>query len=92
MAISVSIEGLSCTVEKLPSGAIMVRHQTEQFSPMHGPGTAGDYWYTVHPCQQQQYEFWNSQLPPQERATPEGVLADRPWWSSTAGERATLRE
>lgn len=93
MSVTVTIEGTACTVQKLASGVIRVSHPTPQWNAMHGVGTGGEYWYLVHPCQPQQYEFWNGQLPPGERAMPEGGSKEaRPWWSSGTGERANLRE
>lgn len=92
MATTVSIDGISHSIEKLATGVIRVSHPVPQLNPMHGPATGGECWYDVHPCQRHQYEFWNAQLPVQEQAIPEGMAEARPWWSLPAGERANLRE
>lgn len=87
------IEGVTCTIEKLPGGLIKVQHASPQFNALHGPGTNGEYWYVVHPCQRHQYEALNAFLPPQERtAVVEVAPEERPWWSLCAGERANLKE
>jgi len=93
LATQVNLEGIACTIEKLPSGIIRVVHPQPQINAMHGLDTGGAHSFDVYPCQRHQYDFWNGQLPPQERAMPPGAaMQERPWWSSGAGERATLRE
>lgn len=93
MPTQVNYEGIACTIEKMPSGIIRVVHPQPQMNAMHGPDTCGAYSFDVHPCQRHQYDFWNGQLPPVERAAlPNPPIEERPWWSSGAGERATLRE
>ena len=93
MPTIVKVDGAECTIESLPNGLIRVSHRGQQMNPLHGPDTCGECSYLVHPCQRNQYEFWMSQFPPQERLALEGrPPAERPWWSSGAGERANLRE
>lgn len=94
MPARIKIESTECMIQKLPTGEILVTHVGQQINSMHGKDTAGEISYRVHPCQRNQYDFLLSQLPPAERAELETLNANRekPWWSSSAGERASLRE
>lgn len=93
MPAQLTIDGVVHTLEKLDSGYIRVSYVSPQFNPMHGPGTAGEMYFLVHPCQRNQYEYFNSSLPASERALPSGVsIDDRPWWSAGAGQGESLRE
>jgi hypothetical protein len=95
MPTTVNIDGVSCTIQKLPDQTIQVSFAGAQFNSMHGPDTDGNCSYRVHPCQRNQYEFLNAQLNPAERETlsaKEGAAPERPWWSMGTGERAGVRE
>ena len=91
MPITTEIEGVACTLEKLPDGRIRVMHASWPVNPMHGPGTDGDVMYLVHPAQTQQYQHLNSLLPPGERATSKEAIENRPWWSYAGGPKETER-
>ena len=93
MLVNAEVDGIKCTVEKLPDGTIRVQHASGQFNPMQGPGTGGMVMYIVHPVQRNQYERLNALLPHTEQGFQTGAQPDhRPWWSLPAGERANLRE
>lgn len=86
MPASVEVDGVECRVERLADGSIRISHEHPQSNPMQGLGTDYPHVYQVHPCQRHQFEFWNRQLPPAERAAIEPVKeSDRPWWSSASG-------
>lgn len=93
MPTSAMIEGISCTIEKLPDGRIRVRHASAAFNPMHGADTGGLVEYFVHACQRNQFHLLNSHLPEGEQAQPESATADKPpWWSLSEGERGGMKE
>ena len=93
MPAKIILQGEPCTIEKLGNGNIRVTQGGWQFNPLIGPGTQGEVWYEVHPCQRQQYDVLNTQLPAQEQEMPPGFnVDDKPWWSLGAGERAGLRD
>jgi hypothetical protein len=93
MAASVVIEGVPYDVEKLQNGSIRVSFPSPPFNAMHGPDTDVPYSYVVHPCQRHQFDFWNAQLPPGERATIEPRKDEnRPWWSFGSGHSGGSRE
>jgi hypothetical protein len=88
VAVTVTIDGVAYTIEKLPSGNIRVTHPSGQVNPMQGPGTDGVHSFEVHPCQSSWYARWNDHLPPAERG-PAGPGRDgeKPWWSSKSWDR-----
>jgi hypothetical protein len=93
MATQVTLDGVTCSIQKLPDGLIKVEHASTQFNALHGAGTGGQVSFVVHPCQRHQYEVLNGHLPPQERtAVVQLGPGERPWWSLGAGERANLKE
>jgi hypothetical protein len=92
MPITTTIDGVPCTLEKLPDGAIRVSHESHPVNPMHGPGTGGEVWYLVHPVQRNQYEHLNSLLPPDERGRPARSGEERPWWSYVPGKKGQDRD
>ena len=83
-----TIDGVRCTLEKLPDGCIRVTHESQQLNAMQGRATAGEVMYLVHPAQRNQYEFINGLLPTEQRGGPEGEGADaKPWWSYTGAAK-----
>jgi hypothetical protein len=81
MSAQVTTDGVEHQIEKRSDGVIRVSHSGGQFNALNGPDTGGEHFYLVHPCQRQQYEFWNQQLPPLERASPDAVAgAVRAGW------------
>ena len=77
----VTIDGVECALDKLPDGSLRVTHESQQVNPMHGPGTAGEIMYIVHPAQRQHFEFLNNLLPKDMQAAPSASIDNRPWWS-----------
>lgn len=93
MPATINIDGVSVTVRKLGNGRIHVSSPSPQTNACHGPGTNGECWHEVFPCQKHQYDYWNQMLPAEERPAPPGVdLTIMPWWSAEAGERGGLRD
>ena len=87
MPTTTDIDGIRCTLEKLPDGTIRVSHESAAINPMHGPGTGGAVWYIVHPFQRNEFELLNNLLPLAERAVPTPTLENRPWWSYVPGKK-----
>jgi len=93
MPATAVIDSIECHLEKLADGRIKVSYASPAVNAMQGANTGGTVMYLVHPCQRNQYHSLNVKLPPEEQATPANVdLEARPWWSLSAGERASLRE
>jgi hypothetical protein len=92
MSISTTIDGICCTLEKLPDGSIRVSHESQSVNAMHGAGTGGEVWYVVHPIQRHQYEHLSSLLPPAERGAPAQSGDNRPWWSYVPGRKGQDRD
>ena len=85
MPTQATIDGVQCTLEKLPDGCIRVTHESQQVNAMQGRGTAGEVMYLVHPAQRNQYEFFNSLLPADDRGG--GGADPKPWWSYTGAAK-----
>ena len=81
MLFTAEIDGIPCTLEKLPDGSIRVVHESSPANVMHGAATDGEVSYIVHPAQRHQYEHLSSLLPPDHRAIPREGLENHPWWS-----------
>ncbi len=92
MPITTDIDGIHCTLEKLPDGCIRVTHEGPAINAMHGPATDGDFSYLVHPFQRNQFEHLNNLLPAAERGVPAPASEIRPWWSYLAGKKAVEKD
>lgn len=83
MPSTVTISGITYTVEKLASGNIRVTHGAGQINPMHGPDTGGVHRFEVHPVQGRWYAYWNELLEgPEADKTGPGADGAVPWWSA----------
>ncbi len=93
MPATVTIEGVTYTIEKKEDGNIRVTHAGGQLTPMHGPGTGGMHWFEVHPCQTRWYAHWNKMLPAEEQApSAPGRDGEKPWWSSRSWKKSRPHE
>ena len=96
MATTVTIDRVTYTLEKLPSGNIRVTHAGGQLHPMQGPGTDDLVTFEVHPVQTRWYAYWHALLeaPEQGETGPgaEGEGEDAiPWWSSKGWKAKSRR-
>ena len=83
MPSTVTISGITYTIDKLSSGNIRVTHPAGQFNAMHGPDTGGLNLFEVHPTQSRWFAYWNDLLEADEGAeTGPGAGGAVPWWSS----------
>lgn len=92
MSVQVTVDGVACTIERLANGNIQVCYRSPRVGALQASSSGGEVCYQVHPCQRNQYEFWSSHLPANERSAPAAAGEQRPWWSSTGGQRAELNE
>ncbi|MHC4429480.1 MAG: hypothetical protein ACYS0D_12890 [Planctomycetota bacterium] len=83
MPSTVTISGITYTIEKLDSGNIRVTHSAGQVNPMQGPDTGGVYLFEVHPVQSRCYAYWSELLEdPEAVETGPGAGGAVPWWSA----------
>ncbi|MHC4949326.1 MAG: hypothetical protein ACYTG1_13920 [Planctomycetota bacterium] len=86
MPITVSVDGVPCTITKLETGNILVERPSGQTGPMTGRDTEGVHSFEVHPCQRRTWTTWNDMLPPDEQGKePGGKDGAEPPWSLRKG-------